>query len=81
MDAAPARGGFSQGRLEQVLSGILVTGQHVGDADQRTGAGRGELGELPPGTVVHLGLQPSSPTKTRGGQHIYATPAQEPKSP
>src|SRR5262249_38472844 len=41
------------------------------------GAGCGEFGELPPGTVVHVGLPPSSPTKTRARPRIYAAPAQD----
>ncbi len=40
---------------------MLVTGEHVGDADQRAGAARSELGELSPGTIVHAGLLPFTP--------------------
>src|SRR6266704_779895 len=78
MDAAPAGGSLREGGLEQVLGGMVVSGEHVGDADQRAGAGRGELGELPPGTVVHVGRQPSSPVKTRAGPRIYAAPHKTP---
>ena len=75
MDAPPVGSSFSEGGLEQVLSGMLVTGEDVGDADQRAGADHGDLGKLPPGTVVHVGLPPPSPIKMRVGPRIYAASA------
>jgi hypothetical protein len=63
MDTTPVICGFGKSSLEQILSGMLITGEHICDADERARTGGGELSELLPRTFIHIGLLPSHPLR------------------
>jgi hypothetical protein len=60
VDPSPVRRGLGQRVLQQILRGVPVSGQHVGEAEQFRRPRRDEFREILPGTLIHWLFLPSS---------------------
>jgi hypothetical protein len=54
-----------QGALHQVLSAVLISGQHVRQTEQLSRPDRDEVGEVSPGVLIHRIISRPHPQRRR----------------